>query len=279
MAWPAVKRGFTQEGLRSYVAGLAFGIWRPSLIVWHNTAAPTLAQWHASGLEDAARDKPPGTTRIGNLESYFRGRGWSGAPHLFIADDLIWVFNPLDKPGVHSPSWNAVSIGIEMIGDYDREDDDAGAGLKVKNNCIFATALLCETFGLLPRSAVRLHREDPNTTHKCPGNDLAVDKAPMIAAVEALLAGGEHAADDVAVAIGAAGPAPPPEERSGRVTVDGLNVRRGPSASSEIAGSLDTGTPVAVLEEARNGATGWLKVRTPAGFVGWVAGRYVATNP
>jgi hypothetical protein len=39
MAWPAVKREFTQESFRRYVAGLSWPSWRPSKIVWHNTAA------------------------------------------------------------------------------------------------------------------------------------------------------------------------------------------------------------------------------------------------
>lgn len=275
MAWPAVKRGFTQEGFRAYVSGLQFGAWRPSLIVWHNTALPTLSQWHATAAQDKARGLPPGTTRIANLEAYFRDENhWSGAPHLFVADDLIWAFNPLTAPGVHSPSWNTISIGIEMVGDFDREDDDSGSGLQVKNNCIFATALLCETFGLIPSQAIKLHREDPKTTHACPGSDMVSDKAQMVAAVEALMTGGEHSEHDLAAATGLA-EKPKRAERAGTVTVDQLNFRRGPSITSQSTGSLPRGTIVAVLDNAANGTTSWLKVRSPAGYIGWVAGRYV----
>lgn len=275
MAWPAVKRGFTQEQFRQYVSELKFGGWRPSLIVWHNTAAPTLAQWHATAAQDEAKGLPRGTTRIGNLETYFRGRGWSGAPHLFIADDLIWVFNPLTASGVHSPSWNAFSIGIEMIADFDREDDDSGAGLKVRNNTIFATAILCETFGLDPNGAIKLHREDPKTDHACPGRDFAADKADAVRSVAALLAGGEHSHDDIAVAIGAI-PAPPaPAIRLGITKPADLNMRSGPGVTNAAIASLPKGTRVSVHGNAKNGATEWLKVRLDDARIGWVAGQYV----
>lgn len=268
MAWPAVKKPCTQEEFRRYVQSVSWGGWRPSLIVWHNTAAPSLAQWQDTAAKDRAAGRVPGATRIGNLEQYFRvDRGWSGAPHLFIAPDYIWVFNPLTAPGVHSPSWNAISWGFEMVGDFDREDDDSGDGLKVKNNCIFATAVLCEAIGLDPAAAIKLHREDPATTHACPGSNIARDKAAMIAAVAALLSGGEHA--------DAATP-PPAAPRKGIVTVDDLNVRTGPGVSSPAVATLWKNATVDILGEEKNGETSWLKIKTPGGYEPyWVAGRFI----
>lgn len=279
MAWPAVKRGFTQSDFRVYVQALRFGAWRPSLIVWHNTAAPTLAQWQATADQDKSKGLAPGATRLANLETYFKGRGWSGGPHLFVADDLINVFNPLTLPGVHSPSWNNISIGIEMVADFDREDDDGGPGLKVRNNTIFATAVLCEVFGLDPESAIRLHREDPRTTHACPGVDFARDKSDAVRAVAALMAGGEHGHEDIAVGIGALPVPPAPRERTGKTTVGDLNLREGAGIAHAVKGELPKGVTLVILDSARNGTTDWLKVRTPAGIIGWVAGRYVLINP
>lgn len=276
MSWPAIKQAFTQEEFRRYVSTLAWVSWRPSYIMWHNTAAPTLAQWKDTAAKDAGRGVMPGQTRINSLEAYYRDQmHWSGGPHLFIDDEHIWVFNPLTAPGVHSPSYNRNAIGIEHVGDFAREDDDSGAGLRVKNNGIFATALLCGALGLDPQHAIKLHKEDPRTTHDCPGRDMAEDKQAMMDAVDALMAGGEHAPEDVVVAIGIA-PAPAPvAERTGTVEADDLNFRAGPGVQNESKGSLPRGTIVAVLGEARNGTTSWLNVRTPAGYVGWVAGRYV----
>lgn len=276
MSWPAVKQAFLQEPFRRYVADTTWPAWRPSKIVWHNTAAPSLAQWMKSAADDKADGRVPGITRIGNLERYFRDDNhWSGCPHLFIANDFIWAMNPLTKPGVHSPSFNTTAIGIEMVGDFDREDDDAGEGLKVKNNTIFATAVLCSALGLDPHTAILLHKQDPRTTHDCPGKDIAQDKLAMIADVAALMAGGEHDPHNVASVIAGDVPATSNAELRGTTTAGDLNVRRGPGVSNESIGSLPKDLALVILGSARNGSTEWLKIKTPAGYIGWVSGRFV----
>jgi len=174
-----VGKGFHQDEFKDYVGSLSFAAWRPSFVVLHNTAVPTFAQWHSV----------PGATRMQNLESYYRDtQGWSGGPHLFIADDLIWVFTPLTVPGVHSPSWNNVAWGVELVGDYAEEE----LSPEVKANAISALATLHGAIGIDP-SALRLHREDPRTTHLCPGNN--VSKSDVISLVTAALGdvfAGEH---------------------------------------------------------------------------------------
>lgn len=267
MAWPAVKQAFDQEGFRKYVLALPPSNWRPSMVVWHNTAAPTLAQWLASAQVDYKAGKIAGITRIQNLENFFRyDNHWSGCPHLFVANDFIWVMNPLTAPGVHSPSWNSISFGIEMIADFAEESPDSGEALKVKNNTIAATAVLCEAFGI-PTDRIVWHKQDPKTTHDCPGELIIPEKQTMISAVEDLMTGGEHA------------PTPdtsrPTSTRPGITSIGGLNFRAGPSALSEIKGTLPKGTTLEILDQASNGTSVWLKVKSPAGFIGWVAGKYV----
>lgn len=269
MTWPALKRPCTQEEFRQHVTGLTWSGWRPSLIVWHNTAAPTLAQWLSRDVAASLR----------NLENYYRNElGWSGGPHLFIDPDSICLFNPLNQRGVHSPSWNSTAIGIENVGDFDREDDDSGPGLKVKTNLIFATAVICEAVGLDPRQCIRLHKEDPRTTHDCPGKDLAQDKAAMIEAVVDLMTGGEHPKDATAIAVEAVPPPPKTGERRGVVTVDKLNLRSGPGVSNRETGSMPKGTPLVIFGEAKNGTTQWLRVRTPMGYEGWAAGKFIQSE-
>lgn len=275
--WPAINAEYTQEQFRRRVAGLSWSKWRPSKIVWHNTAAPTLAQWIKTADEDRAAGRIPGITRIRNLNAFFRdNNGWSGCPHLFIANDFIWEMNVLTSPGVHSPSWNGSSIGIEMIGDYDTESADSGNGLMVKRNTVFATAILCEAIGLEPTSGnvdqhhattgtIFLHKQDWKTTHDCPGKHMADDKAEMVVGVAALMEGGD--AHDQ--------PQPPAAEKNGVATIDGLNVRRGPGVSNEAIGSVPKGTKLTILANAANRADSWLQVRTPFGATGWVSARYV----
>lgn len=272
--WPAINQGFTQEQFRQYVETLRWESWRPSLVVWHNTWLPTLQQWKDTAIADAALGKKPGQTRIENLSHYYKHKlGWSGSPHLFIADALIWVMNPLTGRGVHSPSWNRVGWGFEMIGNYDKESAISGPGLRVRDNCIFATAVLFQTLGLEPSfNTIKLHKEDPRTSHKdCPGKSMAGQKETMINAVGELMDGGDHSADDP----DADNDQPAEVERIGVVSTDNLNFRRGPGVSFEATGELQTGTEVIILRREKNGQTEWLNVRTPAGYNGWVAGRFV----
>lgn len=56
-----------------------------------------------------------------------------------------------------------------------------------------------------------------------------------------------------------------------RVTVDGLNFRRGPGAQHESTGSLPAGTMVEIV-----GVEGdWAQVKTPGGYTGWVHRNYI----
>ena len=158
-AWKGiVGKGFSPDQFDEYVSGLVFNNWRPQFVVLHNTASPTLSRWH----------NVPGEVRMANLESYYRDTmKWSGGPHLFIADDLIWVFTPLTVSGIHSPSWNMISWGVEMVGDFSTET----LASPQKDNVIRALATLHSALGLDPGN-LRLHKEDPKTTHLCPGSSI-----------------------------------------------------------------------------------------------------------
>jgi hypothetical protein len=175
MPWKGiVNRAFTPDDFAHYVDTLSFNAWEPEFVVLHNTAAPTLAQWIAGPTTPQQR--------ILNLEAFYRDtQGWSAGPHLFIDNRLIWVFTPLTTSGVHSPSWNHVAWGVEMVGDYSREAFDRGPGANVAENTVRALATLHTVMGLEPET-LRFHKEDTRTTHKnCPGAN--VDKDDMIARI------------------------------------------------------------------------------------------------
>ncbi len=165
MAWDIVGRRFSDDEFDAYVAGLSLSRWHPEFIVLHNTAVPSLAQ------------RPDGFTpqHIQNLYGFYVGKGWSGCPHLFVDQNGIWVLNPLTRRGVHSPSWNAVSWGIEMLGEYGREAFDSGPGALVRDHAIAALASLCRKGEFAPET-IRFHKEDPKTTHTtCPGRNVRKD--------------------------------------------------------------------------------------------------------
>jgi hypothetical protein len=166
-----VAKSFTPEAFARYCATLQWTDWRPAFIVLHNTETPSLAQC------------PEGLTvqHLLALEAYYRDTmHWSAAPHLFIDDKQIWVFTALTESGIHSPSWNKVSLGVEMLGDFEQEAFDSGRGLAVQRNTIGALAILSTMLGIDCRT-MRIHREDPLTTHRCPGKH--VSKQAVIEAV------------------------------------------------------------------------------------------------
>jgi hypothetical protein len=70
-----------------------------------------------------------------------------------------------------------------MVGDYETEP----FGAEVRGNAIRALAALHSALGLDPHS-LRLHKEDPRTTHICPGRN--VDKADVINRVLLQMASG-----------------------------------------------------------------------------------------
>lgn len=182
-----VAKAFTTEEFDAYCHDLKWEAWRPSFIVLHNTAIPSLAQ------------RPNGfnANHMKGLEGFYRDtRGWSAGPHLFIDDKKIWVFTPLTVSGVHSPSWNKISLGVEMLGDYETEAFDSGRGRQVRSNTVAALATLSAILGLAPDS-MRIHREDSRTTHLCPGKH--VRKLEVIQEVEDLVMsrhGGDHPANE-----------------------------------------------------------------------------------
>lgn len=153
-----VRKKFTAADFADYVGTITFNVWRPQFVVLHNTAVPTLADWH----------KVSGLQRMKGLEHYYRDvQHWSAGPHLFIADDFIWAFTPLNTPGVHSPSWNAIAWGVELVGDYATEELPS----TVRDNAISALASLHALVGIDPNT-LKLHKEDPRTTHNCPGKNI-----------------------------------------------------------------------------------------------------------
>ncbi|HYC59680.1 MAG TPA: peptidoglycan recognition family protein [Thermoanaerobaculia bacterium] len=178
-----VGTSFSAEEFDSYCHTLMWTAWRPSFVVVHNTASPSLAQ------------RPKGFTKqhILNLETFYRDQQkWKAGPHLFIDDVKIWAFTPLTVSGTHSPSWNKTALGIEMLGDYEKEPFDSGRGLKVRKNTTAALATICGILGFDPQT-IRIHREDPLTTHACPGKN--VRRLEIIQEVQDLLVerhAGEH---------------------------------------------------------------------------------------
>jgi hypothetical protein len=170
-SFPVVGSRFTPEQFQGYVSSLDFSSWKPQFVVLHSTREPDLVAWH----------KIPEPERLENLARLYGMQGFSGGPHLFVDDEGIWVFNPLTKPGVHSPSWNMQSIGVDMVGNFSTSQGNA----VVLENAVKAIAIIDAALGV-GAGTLKFHSEDPRSFHKdCPGT--TIDKVDVIQRIGALL--------------------------------------------------------------------------------------------
>jgi len=137
----------------------------------HNTGAPNMKQ------EDTTPDRqlPKGgeDDRMRNIKPYYAKWGYRG-PHLFTFNSgMIGLGTVLPAQGVHSPSWNKTSIGVEMVADFRKGVDDPyiGGGLMIVDTTAWLFATILKKLGLpATSSTIRLHKEDKATTHDCPGD-------------------------------------------------------------------------------------------------------------
>lgn len=184
-----VGRKFTHAEFQSYLDSLKITPWAKFIVV-HNTSVPDIALYKTWERREGKYKNWSPEQWLRNLASYYAGQGWSGAPHLFIPPtaDTILVLNSLLVKGTHSPSWNSFSIGVETVGEFERE----GFTDPSQANLVAALAMLHKKLGFEPAPYVRgvrgihFHKEDPKTTHKtCPGRNLNKDK--LVSAVMAAM--------------------------------------------------------------------------------------------
>ena len=127
---PAIA--MTVDEFRAYVAGYNFGGTPPDFVVLHHTAIPSLKTWGDSDprFDDVGAFKQQRLRKTEILRNIYRnGKKWNTGPHLFIDDRFIWVFAEMREPGIHAMWGNShrrdgklhYSIGIEVVGDYTRE--------------------------------------------------------------------------------------------------------------------------------------------------------------
>ena len=183
-----VNQVFTHQGFVDYLKSISIPLWAKFIVV-HNTSEPDVALYQ----KWVQRGNPTPDQWLKNLTSFYAGKGWSGGPHLFIppTPDTILVMNDLRRPGVHTPSWNRFSIGVETVGEFEREQF---AGTPTEDNLVFALARLHEKLGINPlpyslgESGLHFHKEDKATTHRtCPGHNM--DKASLVSNVVKAMGG------------------------------------------------------------------------------------------
>lgn len=248
--------------MENAIATVKFKDWKPSGGALHNTAVPSLKRSKDYSIEHWRS----------MWEGYYKGLGWSGGPHFFCFPDTVLFFTPITLPGVHSPSWNGTKFGVEMVADFDKEESNSGDGLKIKRAAVAIFAALYGRLGLDPQG-IKLHKEDPRTTHACPGKNIRKDEFIELVQ-ERMGEGGEHPGATTSID----GELPvTPHVQTGIVRValgDFLNMRESADAKSRAVAQLASDVIVEIKGESMNGTTKWLFVESN-NQDGWVNSKYV----
>lgn len=168
--FPIVGRRFEKGEFIEYVKWVQENEsyqWSPNGITMHHTAYPDLSM------------RPNGFTEqhMKNIRhGYVTDRGWKRGPHIFTDDVGIWVFNPLSRRGIHAVSFNSHRYGIEMLGNFDTDEDfDDVRGLESMANGKFAAATLMKYAGI-STAKLNFHRHDRETRKSCPGSKIDFTK-------------------------------------------------------------------------------------------------------
>jgi hypothetical protein len=165
-----------------------------------------------------------------NMQPYYEGMGWRGGPHFFVPpqqDICAFGFNDLMAAGTHASCFNNLSIGIEMVGEFDNEPFDSGPGAQVADNAIYLMALLHNKIGITPlpyaydQHGLHFHVECRADNHDCPGS--YVRKPDVVARVQAKMA---ELAPPVAVAAAPMVAAAPPVQPQPQVALSAEAVQR-----------------------------------------------------
>jgi hypothetical protein len=225
--WPNFDgKPYTRAQLAAHINACDFSKWkrkdgsigRPAFITLHNTSSPDIKLWMSWSPQKRQQ-------YILNMQPYYEGMGWRAGPHFFVPpqDDICaFGFSDLMAAGTHASCFNNLSIGIEMVGEFDYERFDTGPGAQVADNAIYLMALLHNKIGITPvpyaydQHGLHFHVECKRDNHDCPGS--FVRKPDVVARVQAkmaelaapVVAAAPMAVVAMAVAPAAAVAAPPP---------------------------------------------------------------------
>lgn len=161
---PMVGVCLTKAEFQDYVQSVPIPLVpRISGIVLHHTVEPTPQDW--SGLRS-----------MRGMQTYYRRKGWTSAPHIYVAPDGIWMFTPLHMIGIHANAGNGstkagwYTIGVEMVGRYDAARPDG----TIWDLTRFVLGTLCRRFHLDPDRDIDPHRQY-NTDKTCPGSAVKME--------------------------------------------------------------------------------------------------------
>lgn len=149
-----------------YVQELDFEPPPPTRIFLHHTWRPTQEEWR--GLDSLMAMKAYYEQLLWEDSEGFLHEGWTAGPHVFVAEDGIWLFSDLRYDGVGVYGHNFRSRHVEMVGNYDH-GLPSGA---ILDNTVKALGILHERLGL-DVNELSFHRDF--STKSCPGRTVQKD--------------------------------------------------------------------------------------------------------
>ncbi len=155
---PFINVGLSIAEWKSYVASYDFGPIPPTKLVLHHTWKPTVADWR-------------GLASMKGMQNYYRGLGWTAAPHIYVGPDKIWLATPMSEVGIHAGSGNSgttngvwwYSIGLELVGNYDSQRPSGILWEQAKA----VMGELSKRVGVPPQQFISFHRD--YSSKSCPG--------------------------------------------------------------------------------------------------------------
>lgn len=144
-----INKCFSKEEFEKYI-GEKKVVRKIDKIVLHHTS-DTLRQWKRREVS------------IGYYKRLYESKGWKAGPHLFVAPEGIYLFTDMNIQGIHANSGNRGSVGVEMIGNYDK----ALPFGKIWSNTKEVLMILLNKFNLELKN-IHFHREY-NSKKSCPG--------------------------------------------------------------------------------------------------------------
>ena len=140
-------------------------LWSPKGITWHNTAAPSIAQWNAYS-------EPQRQAWGDNYDHYVKfDLHWHSGPHFCATPDKSFVLCEPRANGVHASCFNSDHYGVETVGDFRPGGDDphVGRGLLSMLASANIIAALCKRMNWSPQKVINFHRDCIRDHHPCPG--------------------------------------------------------------------------------------------------------------
>ena len=122
-------------------------------IILHHTHC-TLEEWQG------------GERSIEYYKDLYEQKGWATGPHIFVAPEGIWLFTDINTQGTHANKGNKGSVGIEMVGRYNKKVPTGKGWEDTK----FALKTLMKKLRIV-LGDIHLHREY-NKQKFCPGRSV-----------------------------------------------------------------------------------------------------------